>query len=104
MRAFAQWLTRTDDGFTLQIAALRRPDESAALQELSRIAAALPDMELRVQRRESDGVPIVVFYAGEFTSAAAARQAAAQLPDSLRNNQPIIRSLGVVRSSAGNRT
>lgn len=103
-RAFAQWLTRTDDGFTLQIAALRRPDESAALQELSRIAAALPDMELRVQRRESDGVPIVVFYAGEFTSAAAARQAAAQLPDSLRNNQPIIRSLGVVRSSAGNRT
>jgi MSHA biogenesis protein MshM len=102
--AFAQWLARTDEGFTLQIAALRRPDEATALRELTRIAAALPDMELRVQRRESDGVPILVFYAGDFASAAAARQAAAQLPDSLRNNQPIIRSLGAVRSGAGNRT
>jgi MSHA biogenesis protein MshM len=101
--AYAHWLERDAEGYTLQVAALRA-DDQAARRELARIAAALPGLPLRAHRDATGRASTLVLYAGEFASADEARRALALLPPTLRANRPVLRSLGALRTQTVSRT
>lgn len=99
-RDLHQWIGHANAGYTLQVATMRTTDDNQAEEELRRLVQSVPDQAVRVLRRSQSNGQLFVFFLGDFASNAEALQAIARLPDTLRNNQPIVRSHSAVRAGA----
>ena len=99
-RDLQHWIGHDNAGYTLQVATMRTDDDNQAEDELRRLVVSVPDQAVRVLRRPLNNGQLFVFFLGDFASNADALQAIARLPDTLRNNQPIVRSHSAVRAGA----
>lgn len=97
-RRLARWLAAEGAGYTLQIATLAGRDREALQRQLDALTGVLGGALPMAAQQRRQGGPALVVYLGEHPDAASASAAANQLPVTVRNNQPIVRSRATLRS------
>lgn len=81
-------------GFTVQLIAIRAPSVAAVQSVLTQYEQLLgPDTVIWVNDRVYGGVPYHAIYAGRYATRQEALKAAAALPESIRQQKPVVRSM-----------
>lgn len=81
-------------GFTVQLIAIRAPSVAAVQGVLAQYEQLLgPDVVIWVNDRVYGGVPYHAIYAGRYATRQEALKAAAALPEPIRQQKPVVRSM-----------
>ncbi|MBB5019480.1 type II secretory pathway predicted ATPase ExeA [Chitinivorax tropicus] len=98
LQAATDWLLSAPAGFfTIQLISMVESTPDQLSGELKRIALTLDQTKLYVTQSDMQGRPGYVVYYGSFSNRAEALDALAALPDAVRADKPVLRTLAGVR-------